>query len=95
MDSKKNRVIRNGLLMQKLEERKQQDQEKINKMLEQGIIDDIGVNFLFKRGTGLQEGLIDIDRAYKIIEKIDNTLKESQLKVNKKDKGRRIILNLF
>lgn len=89
MDSRRNRVVRNELLKQKLEERKQQDQNQINKMLEQGIIDDIGVNFLFKRGTGLQEGLIDIERAYKIIEKIDNTLKESQLKVNKKDKGMR------
>ena len=88
---KKNRAIRNELLNQRLEERKQQDEEKVNKLLEQGIIDDIGVNFLFKRGTGLKEGLIDIDRAYKIIEKIDNTLKESQLKVNKKAKGKNII----
>jgi hypothetical protein len=53
-------------------------------MLEQGIIDDIGVNFLFKRGSGLREGLIDIDRAFKIVEKVNGTFKESQLKVNKK-----------
>ena len=52
--------------------------------MEQNIIDDIGVNFLFKRGTGLKEGLIDINRAYKIIEKIDNTLKESQLNISKR-----------
>lgn len=72
-----------------IEEKKKQDEAKIAKMLEQNIIDDIGVNFLFKRGTGLKEGLIDIDRAYKIIEKIDNTFKESQLNVNqKKDKSK-------
>jgi hypothetical protein len=53
---------------------------RVNKLLEQNIIDDIGVNFLFKRGSGLREGLIDINRAYRIIEKIDDTLKESQLR---------------
>ena len=64
-------------------------------MLEQGIIDDIGVNFLFKRGTGLKEGLIDIDRAYSIIQKIDNTLKESQLNPSTKENGNNIKFNFL
>jgi hypothetical protein len=65
--------------------------------LEQGIIDDIGVNFLFKRGDDLKDGLIDINRAYKIIEKIDNTLQESQLRVKKNpnSKGLRLFMMSF
>lgn len=79
----------NKTKQQFLTKKQQKDEERINKMLEQNIIDDIGVNFLFHRGTGLKDCLIDIDRAYRIIEKIDNTFKESQLKVNKKaDKGK-------
>ena len=78
------RKIRKEKKMLLLQQMKQQDQVKINHMLEQGIIDDIGINFLFRRGSGLKDGLIDIDRAYKIIQKIDNTFKESQLRVNHK-----------
>lgn len=90
MDFGRNRVLRKENHRRFLEDKKRRDDERINKLLEQNIIDDIGVNFLFRRGTGLKEGLIDIDRAYKIIEKIDNTFKESQLKVNKKkEQGRR------
>ena len=69
----------------KLEDKKEKDENKINKMLEQGIIDDIGVNFLFKRGANLKDGLIDINRAYAIIQKIDSTLKESQLNPNEEN----------
>ena len=89
MDFGRNRVLRKENHRKFLEDKKRRDDERVNKLLEQNIIDDIGVNFLFRRGTGLKEGLIDIDRAYKIIEKIDNTFKESQLKVNKKkEQGR-------
>lgn len=77
------REIRRENRKRMLEAKQQENEQKVSKMLEQNIIDDIGVNFLFRRGTGLREGLIDIDRAYKIIQKIDSTFKESQLKVNK------------
>ena len=66
-----------------LEMRQEKDSKRVTKMLEQNIIDDIGVNFLFKRGKGLKEGLIDIDRAYKIVDKIDSIFKETQHKVRK------------
>jgi hypothetical protein len=66
-----------------LENKQQENEQKVSNMLEQNIIDDIGVNFLFRRGNGLREGLIDIDRAYKIVQKIDSTFKESQLKVTR------------
>jgi len=71
-----------------LEMKQQKNEQRVAKMLEQNIIDDIGVNFLFKRGTGLREGLIDIDRAFKIVEKVDGIFKETQHKVNmKKEQG--------
>jgi hypothetical protein len=66
-----------------LENKQKENEKKVSNMLEQNIIDDIGVNFLFRRGNGLREGLIDIDRAYKIVKKIDSTFKESQLKVTR------------
>lgn len=51
--------------------KQQKNEQRVTKMLEQNIIDDIGVNFLFRRGTGLKEGLIDIERAFKIVDKVD------------------------
>ena len=39
--------------------------------LEENIIDDIPVNFLFARGTDLRSNLIDIERAFRIVKKID------------------------
>lgn len=87
-------MIRRERKRQILLQKQEENESRVNAMLEQGIIDDIGVNFLFKRGTGLKEGLIDIDRAFKIIEKINSTFKESQLKVNKKKEQGGIILNI-
>lgn len=77
------RLIRRENKLKLLQAKQSQNEVRVSRMLEQNIIDDIGVNFLFRRGVGLKEGLIDIDRAYRIIQKIDGTFKESQLKVNK------------
>jgi hypothetical protein len=44
---------------------------KIEQFLEQGVLDNVLFNFLFSRGMGLKDGLIDIDRAYLMIRKIN------------------------
>ncbi|CAI2359262.1 unnamed protein product [Moneuplotes crassus] len=67
-----------------LEMKQQKNEQRVAKMLEQNIIDDIGVNFLFRRGTGLKEGLIDIDRAFRIIDKVDGIIKDSQNKIERR-----------
>lgn len=37
---------------------------------EKELLDNVAINFLFTKGSGLSEGLIDIDRVYGIVEKI-------------------------
>lgn len=44
---------------------------KIEKFLEQGVLDNVLFNFLFSRGMGLKDGLIDVDRAYLMIRRIN------------------------
>ena len=45
--------------------------KRIEKFLEQGILDNVLFNFLFSRGLGLKDGLIDVNRAYAMIRKIN------------------------
>ncbi|CAI2370799.1 unnamed protein product [Moneuplotes crassus] len=47
--------------------------KKIEKFLEHGVLDNVLFNFLFSRGLGLKDGLIDIDRAYLMIRKINES----------------------
>lgn len=44
---------------------------KIEKFLEKGVLDNVLFNFLFARGMELKDGLIDINRAYAMIRKIN------------------------
>lgn len=57
-----------------LEMKQTQNEQRVAKLMEQNIIDDIGVNFLFRRGTGLKDSLIDIDRAFNIVSRVENII---------------------
>jgi hypothetical protein len=41
-----------------------------NKQLESQLLDNVAINFIFSKGKNLDDGLIDINRIYQIIEKI-------------------------
>lgn len=43
----------------------------IEKFLEQGVLDNVLFNFLFSRGMALKDVLIDVDRAYTMVRKIN------------------------
>lgn len=44
---------------------------RVEKFLENGVIDNVLFNFLFARGMQLKDGLIDIDRAFTLIKKMN------------------------
>ena len=44
-------------------------------MLEQNLVGD--GNYLFKRGENLRDGLIDIDRAFKVVKRIEEAIREN------------------
>ena len=46
------------------------------KKLEQDILDNVNINFLFSKGLGLTEGLIDGNRLYQLVEKIKELARE-------------------
>lgn len=54
------------------------------KKLEQDILDNVNINFLFSKGLGLTEGLIDGNRLYQLVEKIKELARE-QLRTGSKD----------
>lgn len=47
--------------------------KKVGKFLEQGVLDNVLFNFLFSRGLGLKNGLIDINRAFLMVKKINES----------------------
>ena len=55
--------------------------EKLHKFLENGILDNVLFNFLFSRGSDLKEGLIDVNRAYTFIQKINENELDNPEKV--------------
>jgi len=44
--------------------------EELDAKLEQDILDNVGVNFIFNKGTGLTNGLIDQDRLFNVMNKL-------------------------
>ena len=44
--------------------------EELEARLEQDILDNVDVNFIFNKGTGLASGLIDCDRIYSVMNKL-------------------------
>lgn len=44
--------------------------EELDRKLEQDILDNVGVNFIFNKGTGLARGLIDQDRIFSVMNKL-------------------------
>ena len=49
----------------------QKSPRPVEEQLEANIIDDIPVNFLFARGKDLRTNLIDIERAFRTVKKIE------------------------
>lgn len=54
---------------------------KIEKFLEKGVLDNVLFNFLFARGLELKDGLIDINRAYAMVRKINENELDNPEKV--------------
>lgn len=44
--------------------------ENVEKQLEENVVDDLNINFLFNKGGQLTNGLIDDDRLYNIMNKV-------------------------
>ena len=44
--------------------------EELDAKLEQDILDNVDVNFIFNKGTGLTSGLIDPDRIFSVMNKL-------------------------
>lgn len=44
--------------------------EELDRKLEQDILDNVGVNFIFNKGKGLARGLIDQDRIFSVMNKL-------------------------
>jgi hypothetical protein len=44
--------------------------EELDAKLEQDILDNVSVNFIFNKGTSLVRGLIDQDRLFNIMNKL-------------------------
>ena len=47
--------------------------KKVEKFLERGVLDNVLFNFLFSRGMSLKDGLIDINRAFTMVKKINES----------------------
>ena len=56
--------------------RSPEQQKDLEKKLEQDLLDNIDINFFFSKGEGLMDGLIDPERAFKLISKIKDLAKE-------------------
>ena len=54
----------------------EKQKEELDKKLEQDILDNVDINFIFNKGTNLASGLINQDRLYRIM----NKLKELAMK---------------
>ena len=54
----------------------EKQKEELDKKLEQDILDNVDINFIFNKGTSLASGLINQDRLYRIM----NKLKELAMK---------------
>ena len=54
------------------------------KKVERDILNNVDINFVFAKGQGLTEGLIDCDRVYHIVLKIKEVAKQ-QLSSNSRD----------
>ena len=54
----------------------EKQKEELDKKLEQDILDNVDINFIFNKGTHLTSGLINQDRLYRIM----NKLKELAMK---------------
>lgn len=53
--------------------------EELDKKLEQDILDNVDINFIFNKGSNLATGLIDQDRLYSVMNKLkDLALKQLQ-----------------
>ena len=48
----------------------EQKKEELDKRLEQDILDNVDINFIFNKGSSLATGLIDQDRLYNIMNKL-------------------------
>ena len=48
----------------------QKMKEELDAKLEQDILDNVSVNFIFNKGTSLVRGLIDQDRLFNIMNKL-------------------------
>ena len=44
--------------------------EELDKKLEQDILDNVDINFIFNKGSNLATGLIDQDRLYSVMNKL-------------------------
>ena len=67
------------------------DTRKIEKFLENGILDNILFNFMFSRGMDLKNSLIDVNRAYALVKKMnqnhnDNPEKVPEQSLNEQEK---------
>ena len=67
------------------------DTRKIEKLLENGILDNILFNFMFSRGMDLKNSLIDVNRAYTLVKKMkqnynDNPEKVPEQSLNEQEK---------
>lgn len=56
-----------------------------DQQLEKNVIDDNQLNFLFKRGANLKDGLIDITRAYTVVSKLKKANRDGSKSQNKLD----------
>ena len=48
----------------------QEPAQPINRKLENTLLDNVAINFIFSKGMNLSNDLLDINRIYQIIEKI-------------------------
>ena len=48
----------------------EQKREELDKKLEQDILDNVDINFIFNKGSSLATGLIDQDRLFNIMNKL-------------------------
>lgn len=55
--------------------------DKLHRFLENGVLDNVLFNCMFSRGTDLKEGLIDVNRAYMFIQKINENELDNPEKV--------------
>ena len=57
-------------ILQELTVLEEKRREEMDKKLEQDILDNVDINFIFNKGSSLSTGLIDQDRLYSIMNKL-------------------------